>query len=186
MELFRKENIIVRTIEKRDKYNYLKLYIGEDFCSPVKNTNLSAKLHLESWVVDQVINNNHPEEQIIIIEDNDIFIGYAALCKREKDVVGVGMFAINKKYRNKGYSIILLDIIKSIALVEKSDLVLECLYGQDNFFTRNGMYHEGGFHYSLSLPQNNSIDLVPTPFKSDCLEKTNYKQHKEKTLSYDI
>ena len=84
---------------------------------------------LEKWEFPTDISNQG--EQILPKVALEIQHKLAEYEIKQIDVVGVGMFAINKKYRNKGYSIILLDIIKSIALVEKSDLVLECLYGQE-------------------------------------------------------
>ena len=106
--------------------NLLKLYI-EGFIVHYEN----RKDIFERQSIDDLRNKiieslNSDEEKIIVIEDNNVIVGY--LCyKIKRNSLWIDEIVVGEKYRNNGYGKILMKEIENIAKEKKCKRVeLNC------------------------------------------------------------
>ena len=76
MQVYRNNNIIVRTIEEKDRNNYLKLFDSEDFGCIGINCDQKPSLSEVNEMLTLIINKEDISEEVLILEDENQFIGF--------------------------------------------------------------------------------------------------------------
>lgn len=138
---------IIRKIEEKDKGNYLRLFNEESLGCISILEEMKPSLWEEEKYVSGIIDNKNIDSQILVVEDNGEFIGYAAIQRATKNMYHIGEFVIKENKRGKGYGKKLLDTIKESAACDRCDITLECLTSARLFFEKQGFKNIGSVNY---------------------------------------
>ena len=133
-----KRNINIRPIQAKDKGNYLKLFNSEDFGCVGINSDLKPSIYEEERILTEVIDGTILSTRILVIEDNNEFVGYASLSRPSEHSFHIGQFVIRKDKQRQGYGNLLMNEIKEYALTEDCDIKLECISAATIFFRKQG------------------------------------------------
>ena len=145
-----KKKVNIRLIEEKDKGNYLKLFNSEDFGCIGINSDLKPSIYEEEKIINGVIDGSILSTRILIIEDNNDFIGYASISRQNKTTYHIGQFVIRKDKQKLGYGKTLMDEIKLYASSEDCDITLECISNATHFFSKQGFYNTFSSSYKYS------------------------------------
>lgn len=149
-------DITIRRIEEKDKGAYLKLYSGEDFgCSGILSE-LKPSVYTQENIVNQIISKEIIDTEILVVELNDEFVGYACVSRTNIDLFHIDHIAIEPAMRNKGYGKLLMDRIKEYAAVDNCAISLECISGAQHFFKDCGFVNTIGTRFILKKQYKNS------------------------------
>ena len=138
MEVYVSDKFNIRTIEEKDIKNILTLYNQELTTCNCLNTNLYNGLEEMATILDTITHNNNEKYQLLILEDYYKLIGFTLIRKSVKDLYNIDFITIEKQKRNQGHGTILLDVIKELAIEDKSRLKTYTYMG--DFFEHNGFY----------------------------------------------
>lgn len=144
-------NITIREIEEKDKASYLNLFNSESFGCIGINSNQKPSIYAEEQVLDSVIRGENIATKILVIEDNNQFVGYALIEKKNDWLYHIGEFVICKPLRNQGYGSILIERVKSYADIDGCNIDLECLTRAESFF-RNHQFTNKDIYFKYSSP----------------------------------
>lgn len=142
-------DIIIRRIEENDKGSYLKLYNSEDFGCLGILSELKPSVYIEENIVNQIISKEIIDTEILVVESNGEFIGYACVSRVNTNLFHIGHIAIVPSKRKKGYGTLLLDRIKEYAAVDNCAISLECISLAQTFFENRGFINTGGTKFSF-------------------------------------
>lgn len=144
-----KKGIIVRQIEEKDKGNYLRLFNSEDFGCIGINSNLKPTIYEEEKILNGVIDKTILSTAILVIEENNEFIGYASISRPSENNYHIGQFVIRKEKQRQGYGHKLMSEIKKYAAADKCDIKLECISTSQKFFQKQGFIKKSlsSFYY---------------------------------------
>lgn len=146
-------NIVIRPIQKSDKANYLRLFNSEDFGCVGMNEDLKPSIYEEEKIVDGVIDGSIISTAILIIEDNNEFIGYTTISRSSKNSYHVGEFVIKEEKQGLVYGKRLMDELKEYAIQDDCSISLECINGSRGFFKRQGFVNEYSSSYIYPRPK---------------------------------
>lgn len=115
MILYQENEIIIRTLEQRDKEEILEMFRNETFglIGPLADERPSIVDEIK--VIDKVLAKEEVSENYIILEQEGIIISYASIYQDMKDRIHIGTLITKKEYRNNGYATKLLRFIKNYA-----------------------------------------------------------------------
>lgn len=130
--------INIRPIEERDKGNYLRLFQNEDFGCIGINSDLKPTIYEEERILSGVLNGSIISTAILVIEENNDFIGYATISRPSKHKYHVGEFVIRKDKQRQGYGTMLMNEIKEYAASDDASIALECISNGTDFFKKQG------------------------------------------------
>lgn len=147
MEVYKNNNILVRTIEEKDKNNYLKLFDEEDFGCIGINEDIKPSLSETNRFLQLVIDKEIIDEEVLVLESLGEFIGYVTVSRPHRDQYHIGSIAVRKEKRNCGYGTLLLDIVKALALKDNCYVKLECINEAYRYFQNQGFENIGRFDY---------------------------------------
>ena len=145
-----KKKVNIRFIEEKDKGNYLKLFNSEDFGCIGINSDLKPSIYEEEKIINGVIDGSILSTRILIIEDNNDFIGYASISRQNKTTYHIGQFVIRKDKQKLGYGKTLMDEIKLYASSEDCDITLEYISNATHFFSKQGFYNTFSSFYKYT------------------------------------
>lgn len=151
-----KKGIIIRHIEEKDKGCYLKLFNSEDFGCIGINSELKPTIYEEEKILNGVIDKTILSTAILVIEDNNGFIGYASISRPSENNYHIGQFVIRKDKQRQGYGHKLMSEIKKQAASDKCDIKLECISSSQNFFRKQGFIKQrlSSFYYPRKITLN--------------------------------
>lgn len=150
-----KRNICIRPISRKDKGNYLKLFNSEDFGCIGINSDLKPSIYEEEKILDGVIEETILSTRVLVIEDNNEFIGYTSVSRSSEHTYHIGQFVIRKDKRGQGYGKLLMEEVKKYAATEECDINLECISNATGFFQRQGFVK--GHSTSFSYPRKRNL-----------------------------
>lgn len=142
-----KKSISIEKITEQDKGNYLRLFNAEDFGCVGINSELKPKIYEEERIVNGVIAGSIVSTAILIIKDNNQFIGYASLSRPTEHRYHIGQFVIRKDKQRKGYGKKLMNEIKKYAAADYCDIALECISSAESFFRKQGFRNVSSSNY---------------------------------------
>lgn len=178
------ENIIIRDIEAKDKGNYLKLFNEESFGCTGINSYQKPSLYEEERIVESIINNENIRSKILIIEEQNQFLGYVLIGKRNEWEYHIGELVIVKEMRNKGYGGYLLETIKSYADKEGCNITLECLSSAQQFFSNHG-FKKSGIHFKYESPNfKNPTAITPIFIDYEPIRKSEQEEVQRRTKEF--
>ena len=190
MQVYRNNNIIVRTIEEKDRNNYLKLFDSEDFGCIGINWDQKTSLSEVNEMLTLIINKEDISEEVLILEDENQFIGFITIGRPIKNQYHIGSLAVKQEKRKQGYGTLLLDIVKELAKKDNCYVKLECINGAYKYFEKQGFQHteKTNFIYRnkndqirKSSIQSNSISSIFVDYSIIEEEKNKlYKQQLKK------
>lgn len=151
----KKNNIIIRNIQEQDKGNYLKLFNSEDFGCVGINSDLKPSIYEEEKILNGVLDGSIISTAILVIEDNNEFIGYASISRPSEHRYHIGQFVIRQDRQRKGYGKKLMDEIKEYAASDDCDIALECISNACHFFKKQGFTNLASSNYLF--PRRKSI-----------------------------
>lgn len=155
------KNIIIREIEEKDKGPYLNLFNSETFGCVGINSNQKPSIYTEEQTVDSVIKGDNISTKILVIEDNNQFVGYTVIEKKNDWLYHIGELVICETLRNQGYGSILIETVKSYADIDGCNVDLECLTRAESFF-RNHQFTNLDIHFKYISPNyQNPTGLSP-------------------------
>ena len=137
MEIYKDKNIKIRTIEEKDRTEFLSLFNSEDFGCVGLNEEFKPSLSEENRVLTKIIDKEDIGHEILVIEDSDEFKGYISVDRPREYIYHIGHIAIKQNERKKGYGRLLIDTVKALANQEECDITLECLKS-GRFFQKMG------------------------------------------------
>lgn len=185
-----KNNITIRKIEEKDKENYLRLFAEEDFGCIGINSELKPSLYEEETIISKIIDKSIIDEEVLIIEDNNEFIGYASISRPSKNTYHIGQIVIRKDKQRQGYGSKLMKQIKKHAYSDNCKIKLECISSSTAFFEKQGFQKQWASSYMLE--SNHSFFLPIEALFEDystieaTREKTMCKKCKKKTLNPEL
>lgn len=150
-----KSNLKIRQIEQKDKGSYLKLFNSEDFGCVGINSELKPSIYEEEQMINGVIDGTVLSTRILIIEENNEFIGYASISRPSEHTYHIGQFVIRKDKQGQGYGKRLMDEVKDYAATEQCDITLECISSATTFFKRQGFTNT--FSSSYAYPKKKAL-----------------------------
>ena len=150
-------NITIREIEEKDKASYLNLFNSESFGCIGINSNQKPSIYAEEQVLDSVIRGENIATKILVIEDNNQFVGYTLIEKKNDWLYHIGEFVICKPLRNQGYGSILIERVKSYADIDGCNIDLECLTRAESFF-RNHQFTNKDIYFKYSSDRSKRAD----------------------------
>lgn len=150
-----KRNISIRQIQAEDKGNYLKLFNSEDFGCVGINSDLKPSIYEEERILTGVIDGTILSTRILVIEDNNEFVGYTSISRPSEHSFHIGQFVIRKDKQRKGYGKLLMNEIKEYALAENCDIKLECISNATTFFEKQGFTNV--FSSSYTYPRKKAL-----------------------------
>lgn len=176
-----KNNVTIRPVEKRDKGSYLRLFQNEDFGCVGINADLKPSIYTEEKIVTGVIEKSILSTEILILEDNGEFIGYASISRPSEHSYHVGHIAIRKDRQNQGYGTMLMNEIKDYAAHDDCDISLECISSAAPFFKKQGFNNTSRASYYYHRPQ-----LLSTKRKSLFVDFALIKEQREEQNRQEI
>jgi len=153
-----KRKIIIRPIEEKDKGNYLNLFQKETFGWVGRNSDMKPSLIEEETFLTRIINKETLSEYILIMEDQDKFIGYATIDRHSEKEYHIGQFVIIPEKREQGYGSYLLETIKGYAKTDGCNISLECISNVQSFFLAHG-FNNKGLHFKYEIPSSEIIAI---------------------------
>ena len=153
-----KNNITIRKIEEKDKTNYLRLFADEDFGCVGMFSELKPSLYEEEITISKIIDKSIIDEEVLIIEDNNEFIGYASISRPSKHTYRIGEFVIRKDKQRQGYGSKLMKQIKKHSYSDNCKIKLECISSATAFFEKQGFQNQWSASYVL---ETNHIFFPP-------------------------
>lgn len=160
-----KRNINIRQIEESDKGQYLKLFNSEDFGCVGINSDLKPSIYEEEKLLNGVIEGTILSTRILVIEDNNEFIGYASISRPSEHAYHIGQFVIRKDKQGQGYGKKLMEEVKDYAATEQCDITLECISNATAFFKKQGFSNK--FSSSYTYPKRRALLRRKNPLFSD-------------------
>ena len=160
-----KSKIIIRSIEEQDKGNYLNLFQNETFGCVGINSDMKPSLIEEETFLTKVINQETLLEYVLIMEDQDKFIGYATIDRHSEKEYHIGQLVITPKKRNQGYGRYLLETIKKYAKIDGCNISLECISNAQSFFLAHG-FNSKGIHFNYETTSS-EITTIHSPIYVD-------------------
>jgi len=188
MEIYKKQKILIRTIEEKDKNNYLKLFDEENFGCIGINEDQKPSLSETKRFLQLVIDKEIIDEEILVLESTDEFIGYVTVSRPHKNQYHIGSIAVRKEKRKQGYGTLLLDIVKELARKDNCYVKLECINESFSYFKNQGLKNDGRFlKYEKNEKQfqNSSIgNKLIKPIFADysIIEEEHKKRYEEETI----
>lgn len=164
MDIYKQGNICVRTIEEKDRKEFLDLFNSEDFGCIAINEDMKPSLYEEDLILTEIINKEDIGNEILVIEDSSEFKGYIAVDRPQKYIYHIGHIAVKPNQRKKGYGKLLIDIVKFLANQDQCDITLECL-------------KSGKFFYKMGF-DGKSINLWHTYQENDSSVQLNSIPHR--------
>lgn len=182
-----KRSITIRRIEEKDKGTYLKIFNDEDFGCISINSILKPSIYEEEATISKIIDKSIIDEEVLIIEDNNEFIGYAAISRPSEHTYHIGQFVIRKDRQRQGYGTKLMKQIKRYASQDSCEIMLECISPSINFFKKNGFIHKYSSTYIMPrkktlYPKKDSL-FVDYSMIEEAREK---ETRKEKTINPEL
>ena len=147
------KTINIRKIEEQDKVNYIKLFTEEDFGCTGINQDLKPSIYKEEIIITNIINKKIINTEILVIEVNEEFVGYASITRQSENKYHIGQFVITKKYRNQGYGASLMNRIKEYAAQDNCSILLECISVGQKFFEKQGFNNLFSSAYAHPVPK---------------------------------
>ena len=149
-------DVTIRRIEEKDKGAYLKLYDNEDFGCFGILSELKPSVYVEENIVNKIISKEIIDTEILVVESNGEFIGYACISRVNEDLFHIGHIAIVPSERKKGYGTLLINRIKEYASFDNCDIKLECISSAQTFFKKCGFVNTRGTDFNLKKQNNSS------------------------------
>lgn len=106
----------------------------------------------------RVINKETLSEYVLIMEDQDKFIGYATIDRHSEKEYHIGQFVIIPEKREQGYGSYLLETIKGYAKTDGCNISLECISNVQSFFLAHG-FNNKGLHFKYEIPSSEIIAI---------------------------
>ena len=179
-----KENALIRKIEERDKGNYLNLFQQESFGCTGINSNMKPSLWEEEEFITRVINQQELAVNILIVEDNQEFIGYATITRENEKSYHIGEFVISKEKRMQGYGNYLIETIKDYANQDGCNILLECFSNAQNFFVSHQI-EQNGIHFEYEGKKHQKgRNYSPIYMDYKIIEEERKKQEQEAQEQY--
>lgn len=186
MEVYKNGNILIRTIEEKDRNNYLRLFDEEDFGCVGINWDQKPSLSAINEMITQIIDKEDISEEILILEDNNQFIGFITVDRPSKDQYHIGSVAVRKEKRKQGYGTLLLDTVKELAQKDNCYVTLECINESYRYFQKQGFQNLkwSNFIYTKSEQtrktniQSNFINRIFVDYS--IIEEERNKKYKQK------
>ncbi len=113
----------------------------------------------------RVINKETLSEYVLIMEDQDKFIGYATIDRHSEKEYHIGQFVIIPEKREQGYGSYLLETIKDYAKADGCNISLECTSNAQSFFLAHG-FNNKGLHFKYDTPSS-EITTIHSPIYVD-------------------
>lgn len=186
-----KNTITIRKIEEKDKANYLRLFAEEDFGCVGMFSELKPSIYEEETTISKIIDKSIIDEEVLIIEDNNEFIGYASISRPSKHIYHIGEFVIRKDKQRQGYGSKLMNQIKKHAYSDNCKIKLECISSSTVFFEKQGFQHQWSSSYILEnyhgfFPPREAL-FEDYSIIEEARETENCKQkRREKTLNPEL
>lgn len=178
-----KNKTTIRPIEESDKGIYLRLFQSEDFGCIGINSDLKPSIYTEEKIVSGVIDGSIISTAILVIEDNQEFIGYASISRPSRNTYHIGQFVIRKDKQKQGYGKLLMDEIKKYAASEECSINLECISNGTGFFKKQGF--ENKFSSTYCYPRKKSLFPRKKLFVDyDLIEEERKKQEEAELKSF--
>ena len=183
-----KTNIRIRPIKEEDKGPYLRLFNNEDFGCVGMYSNLKPSIYAEERAITRIIDKSNLSEEVLIIEDNEEFIGYALISRESEHVYHIGQFVIRKDKQGQGYGKTLMKEIKKYASSDDCAIELECLTTAREFFIKQGFenHYETTFTYprKKAIIQKRKSLFVDYQLIKQEEEKQRITQHRKRQKSF--
>lgn len=178
------KKVIIRQLEEKGKGNYLQLFNSEDFGCVGINSELKPSIYEEERILNGVINKTILSTAILIIEDNDEFIGYASISRPSEHSYHIGQFVVRRDKQGQGYGKRLMDEVKRYAASDDCNITLECINTSGRFFEKQGFTNT--FSSNYSSPRKKS--LLPVKGKLfvdyDLIAQAKEAQNKQEIESF--
>ncbi len=175
--------VTIRRIEEYDKSNYLNLFNQEDFGCIGMLEDQKPSIYTEEKVISQVISKEIIDTECLIIEDEQGFIGYALISRRQNSFY-IGEFVIHSSRRKQGFGKKLLDEIIKYASKEEVNIDLECFSMAVPFFKKMGFLHQGVYRYKLEYNPNNQKHKENLFVPYELIEAERRKQEEQRLDSF--
>ncbi len=121
-----KRKIRVRTLEKEDIPNILKIVSSEDFDYVGLDKEYGPNIYDTRKILEMIESKETSSSESLVIEDKGEFRGYAIIDRPSEDMYYISQIAILPQYRRQRYGTILLDVIKKLAKQDNSIIRLTC------------------------------------------------------------
>ena len=168
MNVYEKDDVVVRTVEENDIAQIVSLVYNEDFdymrCSDYLKPNAYATLDILSNIVEK----KKISMEALVIEDKGSFRGYAIIDRYSKHKYYITQIAVAPGYRRHGYGEVLIDVIKRLAYQDESSIGLNCYSNQSRkFYHAMQIYEEGDYSYMEWNGRDSNIKTyLPSIFTS--------------------
>ena len=144
MELYRKNNISVVTLEEEHKNKILDLYNHESFNCDFETGSLRPSNSELNDLMDKIIDGYNLESILVLLKNKDV-IGYLSMFI-EYDRLHLGHIAVDKNERNKGYGKLLTCVAILLAENDDRDVTMYCNY-PNRYLKELGFKTPDGVHY---------------------------------------
>ena len=163
MELYKKDNISISTIEEKDKEKVLKYFSENAFNCDVETGSLRPTNYQFNKIMDEIILGEDDESNIFVLKKDNEVIGYESMFV-EYDRLTIGHIAVDKNERNKGYAELLIKLSILIAENDDRDVITYCNY-KNNVFSKLGFEEIDSVHF-IYKRKGLKNDLLPKLFVS--------------------
>ena len=174
MELYKKNNISISTIEEKDKEKVLKYFSENSFNCDYETGSLRPTNYQFNKIMDEIILGEDDESNIFVLKKDNEVIGYESMFV-EYDRLTIGHIAVDKNERNKGYAELLIKLSILIAENDDRDVITYCNY-KNNVFSKLGFEEIDNVHF-IYKRKGLKNDLLPKLFVS-VEEYTNREKQK--------
>lgn len=138
-----RKSIKVRTIEKEDIPNVVKLVDNETFGCVGLYEDIRPNAADTLDLLEKIVDKETLVSETLIIEENKKFRGYAIVDRITEDRYYISQIAVLPIYRRQGFGTILMNVIKKLAIQDNSIISLNChSYEGRYFFDNMGVYRE--------------------------------------------
>lgn len=175
MELYKKDNISISTIEEKDKEKVLKYFSENTFNCDAETGSLRPTNYQFNQIMDEIILGKDDESNIFVLKKDNEVIGYESIFV-EYDRLTIGHIAVDKNERGNGYGELLIKIAILIAENDDRDVTVYCNY-RNNVFSKIGFEGIDNIHF-IYKRKGSKNELLPKLFVS--VEE--YKKREEQKI----
>lgn len=175
-----KRKIRVRTLEKEDIPNILKLVSFENFGYIGIDREYGPNVYDTKKSLDMIESKEIISSKALIIEEKGQFKGYAIIDRPCENMYYISQIAVLPQYRRQRYGSILLDVIKKLAKQDNSIIRLTCKsYEGSRFYDKMRIFRDNKFSDTRHSCDMNTIIRKKLPNIFPDYEKIREEEIKE-------
>ena len=178
MEIYKKNEITISTIEEQDKNKVLKYFSENTFNCDYETGALRPTSVEFIQIMDDIISGDDENNILVLKKDNEV-IGYESIFVSYDRLV-IGHIAVDKMYRNNGYGELLTKIAILIAENDDRDVTLYCNH-KNKYFSKLKLKSIDNIHY-IYRRQGIKTQSLPKIFVS----VDEYKTRQEEKIRLEI